>query len=171
MNNYGFRLARETDLEKVMTIVFDAQKRLALHQSGQWQDGHPTRETIINDIEQKHLYVSTFEDEVVGMMAVLTHEPSYDHLLSGAWRHEGPYLVVHRFATHRMFLNKGVGTFMLSQIEILAKGVKTHLIRVDTHAKNKEMDALLLKCGFVVCGTTLIDQTKLRTVYEKYLNF
>lgn len=169
MNRYGFRLATIADLPDVLTIVEDAKRRLARHQSGQWQDGNPSQETLVADIRHHQLYVAIDGQVIIGMLAVLDDEPAYKTLESGAWHRHGSYLVIHRFATSEVYLNKGVGTFMISQVEKLAKNRLIPLIRIDTHDKNLEMKALILKCGFYECGTTLIDGTKLRTVYEKFL--
>lgn len=166
---YLFRLATISDLPIIMQIIADAKIRMAKHNSGQWQDGTPSLDTIKNDILNNSYYVAIHIDNIVGGCAVLTFEEGYEHLLEGKWSVIGPYLVIHRFAVAASYLGQGVGTFMLDNIGLIAKQKEVKSIRIDTHVKNREMISLLNKFGFNHVGRTLIEKTKERIVFEKIL--
>lgn len=169
MENYVFRKATMDDLEAVLFIIDKAKERMKSHMSGQWQDGSPSKETFIRDIKEEHLYVLTTFDKVIGVLALLDHEGAYDTLLSGEWLHNIPYKVIHRFAVHEAYLGMGVASFMLKSAELLAKSEGVQQIRIDTHERNIPMVKLLIKNGYVQCGSTLIEGTKLRIVFEKVI--
>jgi len=168
-NNKTLMLAKLFDLEEILVIIEDARKFMSAQGSGQWQDGTPNKVTITNDIKNNNFYVCKMQNEIVGVLALLEYEEGYDKLLTGRWQHLGPYFVIHRFATKRSQFSKGVATFMLKEVEQIARKNNTYIIKVDTHEKNTPMCNLLLKNGYQVAGTTLIEQTKLRVVFEKYL--
>lgn len=169
-NNLQFTLATLSDLNEILAVIQDARAFLQLQNSGQWQDGTPSEQTIKSDIEAKQFYVAKFEHHVIGVLALLNHEVAYDHLLTGSWDYQTPYKVIHRFAVLRPYTKQGVASYMLDACETLAKQDHIHLIRVDTHEKNIPMTKLLLKKGYLIKGTTLIEGTKLRIVFEKYLS-
>lgn len=169
MNKVQFSLATLKELPEILEVIKDARAFLKLQNSGQWQDGTPSEQTIKRDIEAKQFYVAKLDNQVIGVLALLNHEVAYDHLLTGSWDHQTPYKVIHRFAVLRPYTKQGVASYMLDACENLAKQDNIHLIRVDTHEKNIPMTKLLLKKGYLIKGTTLIEGTKLRTVFEKYL--
>jgi GNAT superfamily N-acetyltransferase len=169
MENYVFRKATIDDLEAVLFVINKAKERMKSHMSGQWQDGSPSKETFVNDINEEHLYVLTTFDKVICVLALLDHESAYDTLLSGEWLHNLPYKVIHRFAVHEDYLGKGVASFMLKSAELQAKSEGIRQVRIDTHERNVPMVKLLLKNGYVQCGSTLIEGTKLRIVFEKVI--
>ncbi len=170
MENYELRLAFLNDLPAIMAIIDDARKRMKSHESGQWQDGTPRQKTFINDIENNYLYVATSNNEIIGVMAVLDYEKGYEKLLTGMWSNNDPYLVLHRFAVKDDYLRKGVASFMLNAAENIAKTRHIRQIRIDTHEKNLEMISLLVKNQYIKKGSTLIEDTKLRVVFEKIIN-
>lgn len=166
-DSYQFRKARDEDLEAILLIIEDARKRMKAHQSGQWQDGSPSRAVIEKDIKDGNFYVAVMLDKPIAVMAVLDYEEAYESLLSGEWAHQGRYKVIHRFAVASDYLSRGVATFMLKMCEALALAEGVHLIRIDTHEKNIPMVKLLKKNGYQKRGSTLIEKTKPRIVFEK----
>lgn len=164
-----FHHARIEDLPSILLIIEEAREFMKGQNSGQWQDGTPTEATILNDIKHHQFYVALFGQEVVGCFALLNDEEGYHNLLTGTWKYQGPYKVIHRFATKRAYFGKGIAGFMLSIIEQIAKSKDINIIRVDTHKLNTPMISLLQKHGYEMCGTTLIEKTKLRTTFEKSL--
>lgn len=164
-----FSLAEYDDLSKIMSVIHDAQTFLKSQDSGQWQDGYPTEEILRIDINQQRLYVAKDGKEICGLCAVLNYDPDYATLTSGSWIIKVPYLVIHRFAVSDKYRRSGVGRFMLSEAEKLAKRQQIVDIKVDTHVKNLPMISLLQKCGFEKRGEVLLQKTKERIVFEKVL--
>lgn len=170
INRIQLSLATLVDLPQILHVIDDGRAALKLQNSGQWKDGTPSEQTIRSDIESQHFYVDKIDNQVIGVLALLDHEVAYDRLLTGTWDYDVPYKVIHRFAVLRPFTRQGVASRMLLACEQLAKIDGVFLIRIDTHEKNIPMTKLLLKNGYKIKGTTLIEGTKLRTVFEKYLS-
>ena len=63
-----YRLAVLEDIDVVMEIIEDGRAFLATQNSGQWQDGYPNRDNLINDIGNNNLYVVL--DDEIKLMAV-----------------------------------------------------------------------------------------------------
>ncbi len=164
-----FVLASFSDLGKIMEIIHAAQAFMRSQNSGQWQDGNPTEAQIRQDIEKRRYYVAKDGEIILGVCAVLDREPDYDHLISGSWKQDVPYLVIHRFAVSTQYHHSGIGSYMLSRIAEMATKRRIPELRVDTHEKNIPMIALLTKNGFEKRGIAMLGGTKERIVFEKIL--
>jgi GNAT superfamily N-acetyltransferase len=164
-----FILAHIEDLKAIMDIIHDAQLFMRSQNSGQWQDGSPSEATLRSDIEKRQLYIVNDGEIIHGVTAILGHDADYDHLIEGSWKNDQPYLVIHRFAVSSKYRHGGIGTYMLSRVEDLAR--KRHIsdLRVDTHEKNLPMIALLEKNGYEKRGIAMLGGTKERIVFEKVL--
>lgn len=161
--------AQQNDIEEIMGVIRDAQAMMAMQGSGQWQDGTPARATILQDIENEHFYLAKDDDTIIGVMALLDYDAEYQHLLTGAWHYGPRYKVIHRFAIKGTYRQQGVGACLLKEAEKMAKSQGVDTIRIDTHEKNIPMTKLLEKNGYQAVGTVILDKTKLRTVFEKFL--
>ena len=169
MENIIFRLARSNDIDAIMAIIADAQEFMKSQRSGQWQDGHPRRAAIIDDIEHEHYYVIEAQGIVVGGLAILDYEADYESLLEGTWMRHGRYLVIHRFAIDSQYAGKGYAKFALAQVDNMAGDLGISSIRVDTHEKNKPMVNLLLGAGYQQIGVVMLRNFKRRLAFEKDL--
>lgn len=169
------RHATVSDLDRIMEIVADAQRFLKENGVDQWQDGYPTREVFMQDIEKDCCHVFLVEGRIAGVISVLFEkEHSYSIVEDGKWLTDGePYAVFHRSAVGTEYHKKGIANEMLSFAENLAfaSGVKS--MRVDTHRDNKTMRGLLEKRGYIHCGTIYTNGIKAvrnkRVCYEKLL--
>ncbi|MFB0920983.1 MAG: GNAT family N-acetyltransferase [Oscillospiraceae bacterium] len=169
------RLASLADLGPIMEIVADAQRFLKESGVDQWQDGYPTPEVFIKDIEKGVCRVFTVEGRVAGFISVFFEpEPNYGEVEDGNWlTSDAPYAAFHRAAVDENYRGMGIASAMLSYAENLSleRGLKS--MRGDTHRDNKAMRGLLEKRGFVHCGTIYIDGVKSertkRVCYEKLL--
>lgn len=164
------RLAKLQDLNQIMDIVNDAVLLLKENKVNQWQNGYPNKDIITNDIKLNNLYVYEV-DKVLGFAYISSDkEPSYEKIDEGSWLNDGDYIVVHRIAVKKEYLNKGIASSLMNEAIKIArsKGIKS--IRVDTHRDNITMNNFLLKNGFTNCGKIILvnylDSDKLRTAYE-----
>ena len=94
-------------------------------------------------------------------------DPAYPEI-KGAWKHDGPYAVVHRIAIAPEFRGLGLGSVTFRLVEEFCKGKGFDLLRIDTDGANKRMQHVLEKNGFVYCGT-VIQGGGDRFAYEKKL--
>src|SRR5690554_1987508 len=138
------RLGIKTDLESILTIINDAKKRLKELNVNQWQDGYPNKEVIKKDLENKQLFVYLLNNEIVGTMSILDHEPTYDNI-KGKWLNNNDYLAVHRIAIKDNYNGRGIGKKML--LYLFNKYRKD--LKIDTHPDNLPMQKMLKKLDFI----------------------
>lgn len=164
------RLANLNDLNSIMEIVSDAVGLLKANKVNQWQNGYPNKDIITNDINSKNLYV--YDDYcVVGFAYISSNkEPSYEVIYNGSWLQNDEYIVVHRIAVKKEYLNRKVAWALLTEAVNMARRSNIKSIRVDTHKDNLIMNNFLKKFGFTKCGEILLvnymDSDKLRIAYE-----
>lgn len=167
MENTIIRLASVNDLDEIMAYIEDAKSFMAKQQSGQWQDQHPRRQTIEQDILNHHYYVLLVANKVVAGYALLPYEADYEVLLEGQWITPGPYLVIHRLAVATAYHGHGIAGQLLTHAENIAREQGVLSIRLDTHARNTPMLKLLHKCGYTNVGAVLLANFKRRLAFEK----
>ena len=165
------RKATEQDLEAVERIYEGARR--FMRQSGnqkQWQNGYPSREDALRDMEKGGLYVCE-EDPAAGQepgepLAVfsffLEEEPNYRVIQDGAWTYPGPYGVIHRIAVSEKARGKGAARFCMAYGEQHAQ-----VMRIDTHEDNLPMQGLIKSCGYRYAGIIFVEDGTPRYAYEK----
>ncbi|WP_246798191.1 GNAT family N-acetyltransferase [Alkalibacter rhizosphaerae] len=138
--------------------------------AGEWKPpsvaGKPSpEEQILEDIRQGKSHVCTYLGEVVGVFYFAPEEvdPTYDQLVEGTWREEGPYGVIHRIAVGSR--EQGVASRCLDWCWERCKN-----IRIDTHEDNLPMRRFLEKQGFRYCGVVRLENGSLRLGYQKTIN-
>jgi RimJ/RimL family protein N-acetyltransferase len=156
-------------LPSLMDMYEKAKQLLKSHGSGQWQNGEPSKQTILQDISVGNLYGLYEGALLIGACAIMDKDPSYHFLHEGSWLNQDPYLVIHRFVIDASFHNQGLGARFLSLIEQLALDQMVFNIRVDTHELNLPMKALLNKMSYEVRGKVHFTNIGERIVYDKVL--
>ncbi|MCD8372707.1 MAG: N-acetyltransferase, partial [Clostridia bacterium] len=155
------RLATLSDLDKILDIY--ACAREFMKNTGnptQWKDSEPSKETLINDIENKNLYVIE-ENEIVAAFAfIIGFDATYSYIENGEWLSDEIYGAIHRIASNGKV--KGVFSTVISYCEATIK----HL-RIDTHKDNKIMQHLISEHGFKKCGIIYTSDNTPRIAYEK----
>ncbi|MEA4896054.1 MAG: GNAT family N-acetyltransferase [Oscillospiraceae bacterium] len=169
------RLAEAADIGRIMEIVADAQRFLKESGVDQWQDGYPTPEAFLDDIEKGACRVFVVEGIVAGVLSVFFEpEPSYGEVENGSWlTGDEPYAVFHRAAVGRDYRGIGIASEMLYYAENMAKERGYKSMRGDTHRDNRAMRGLLEKRDYVHCGTIYLNHERNasneRVCYEKLL--
>ena len=166
------RLARKTDLPRIMEIIYQAQEYFRGAGIDQWQNHYPNEETILADIERQESYVLEDEDQVVGtFMCSFRDEPTYEKIYDGAWLTDGPSGVIHRVAMDNRVKGKGYGGAV---VEFMVQRCLNHeppvySLRGDTHADNHSMQRLFAKNGYRHCGRIYLADGAERMAFEKVL--
>lgn len=179
------RQATYDDMETLMEI-FAAAKQI-MRASGnmhQWNDGYPSREVVMRDIDRGHCYVmceAAGVDEgqaagtecggqaesIIGTMALIPGpDPTYSYI-EGEWPGDEPYYVIHRIATAAPGRDVAKRMFDWAFEHILENGC--NVIRIDTHRDNCIMKHILTKYGFTMCGVIYLADGAPRDAY--YLKF
>lgn len=171
----GLREMTVSDLPRVLEIIRQAQAFLATQGIGQWQNGYPNAETTQNDIEKKQGYVYDIDGQTAGILSiVLGGEPSYQAIYEGGWRTAAPYACFHRLAIGDPFRGGETADAMMRAAEALVIGKGINNIRVDTHRHNIRMQRMLLRNGYVRCGTIFLsgglEENDGRFAFDKILH-
>ena len=153
------RQARPEDIDAIMAIVGDAQKALAELGIDQWQDGYPTRDIILRDIDLGQGYLCDDATEgIIGYSAiVLTGEEAYCQIDASQWNTSKDYVVVHRLCIRNALRRKGIATELMQYAITKAKEANLSGFRIDTHKGNIRMLSLLERLGFKYTGRILYE--------------
>ena len=128
----------------------------------QWGESYPLSaqmEDVAEDISLGRCFVCMDGEEIVGaFMLTAGPDPTYAYIEDGQWPDDEPYGVVHRVTTGGA--RKGAGAFCLRWCM-----EQYERIRIDTHADNRPMLALLDKLGFARCGVIYVEDGTPRTAF------
>lgn len=162
------------DYERAVEIMEDGIRMLKEAGSSQWQDGHPNKGLIKENIEKGKLR-GVYVDHRLAMIASFSYipDPSYKEIFSGQWlTKEDKYLTIHTLAVGKDYHGLKLSSFLFGQAEKEAKEHSLISLRADTYKLNKIMQHIFLGLGFKECGTIyLVGQTgdNDRLAYEKIL--
>lgn len=165
------RLANPRDVEAIMSIVHGAQCSLAELGIDQWQNGYPSLDVIMADIERGVGYVLCGEDGCpIGYIAiVMDGEPAYLQITDSEWNTPNSYVVVHRLCVALDARREGVAVRMMRYAADVAREAGIKAFRIDTHRGNIRMLSMLEKLGFAYCGIVHYDSGE-RLAYDLNLD-
>lgn len=146
------------DIDVIMPMIEEGRKHIQTYNIPQWINGYPSREIIIEDINNNRGYLFIENNEIVGYFVIIEYDPCYD-VIDGKWINDSPYIAVHRTVTK--YFNSGLGSKMFDEIK-----KKYNHIRVDTHEGNISMNKCLLKNNFKYCGVIHLKDNSPRNAYE-----
>ena len=134
----------------------------------QWADDYPNLDSVLADIEAGNAHILKADGQIAGYLYIsFDGDPAYNYI-KGAWRTQAPYAVIHRVAFAEQYRGMGLSeaAFSLAEDFILSYGVRS--VRIDTHHRNKRMQHVLAKNGFVLCGEVQM-RGEPRLAYDKRL--
>ena len=155
------RKAGEADLPAVLAIYEKARAYMArTGNPNQWGSANPPRSLLEADVARGTLYVHEEEGTVFGVFALMPGEdPTYGSIEGGAWLSAAPYRTIHRVASD------GSRSGVFADTLAFCRRIEPHL-RIDTHADNRIMQALVRKHGFRYCGVIHLANGDPRLAYE-----
>ena len=145
------RKTKLEELEQVMKIIEDGRTFLKEQGINQWQHGEPSREMIINDINEGISYVFEKSGEIVATAMLSSFDEDYEKYPT-IWTKCSNYLVIHRLAIKKEYRSQGVGHKFMNDIILFAKENSVEYIRIDTHKDNVIMRKYLSKNSFKELG-------------------
>lgn len=136
--------------------------------TGQWQKGYPNKETIIADINNGESHVMIYQDKIVATITIqIGHDDEYD---MNRWRWPSSrYLIIHRLAVNENMKGLGLASHLMQYAEQIGREQNVHDFKVDTYQGNLAMQKLLLKLGFISCGTMQLPNEHRRVMFQKLL--
>ena len=160
--NLTVRQARKADLPEIMAVLEAAKGIMrASGNTGQWVNGYPSEEVVLEDIAGGCGYVVLADGRLSGYFAFIpSPEPTYAEIFDGAWLDDTlPYHVVHRIGSYPEV--HGVFRAVLDW----CFGRDSN-IRIDTHEDNRIMQHCILRYGFRYCGIIYLESGDPRLAYQ-----
>lgn len=158
------RLADEKDINFILELYSDAREFMKMTGNPtQWQNGGPTRETLLSDINEGCSYVVEDDGEIISTFYFrIGIDKTYLNIHNGAWLDNNPYAVIHRVVVSGKARGKGVSYFIFSECF-----KKHNNLKIDTHKDNIPMQKALIKAGFLPCGTIYLENGDERIAFQK----
>lgn len=154
------RTATPGDLPALGPVYAAARRFMAENGNPtQWSDRYPLTEDLEEDIGKGQLYVWAPDGAVHGAFVLQLGEEANYREIQGAWRSDTPYGTIHRVASD------GTEPGLFAACMDFCRARVNHL-RIDTHRDNGVMQHLILKHGFVPCGTIWVEDGTPRLAYE-----
>ena len=167
------RKTTKNDIKEIMPIFEEARGTIAALGIDQWQNGYPSDDVILSDVEKKQSYLCELDGKVCGTFAMLENgEPTYDKIFDGNWltgddSHD--YIAIHRVAISVSSRGSGLSGKIIGYAMDFAKTLGRKSLRIDTHRGNVVMRRMLEKNGFLHCGTIYLENGDERVAYEKII--
>lgn len=156
------RKAEQKDLPQLDVLYENARHFMHTHGNpSQWNDGHPCRKDLSEDLAEEVLYVVEEQDEIIGAFVMRVGEdPTYQQIDGRAWRSSGAdSLVLHKVCSCGK--RRGIGHIIMT----FAKA-QNRDIRIDTHKDNRFMKSLLAREGFDPLGVIYLANGDPRDAFE-----
>ncbi|AUJ30681.1 MAG: GNAT family N-acetyltransferase [Liquorilactobacillus hordei] len=169
------RLATQADLSKMLIIAKEAKELLASADIPQWQNGYPSKETLLADITKQISYVLIVENKIAGFAALLQEpDDNYQHITEGTWDipENEHYTTIHRIAISSHFRGQHLAETFINHLISISYALGFKQIRVDTHEKNARMRHLIKKAGFNYAGIVYMNNNSAdyRNAYQLFLD-
>lgn len=151
------RQARPEELDICIQILREGRAFQQEQGFTQWTEEYPSPALIKDDIQEGGGWLFFLDGEPAGYMYLaFDGDPAYADPMC-AFRADVPYVVVHRIALSRRFVGRGLSTQVFEAIRELCRERGISCIRIDTDSRNKRMQHVLEKNGFVRCGYVLFE--------------
>ena len=160
------------DLPSLMPIFEEARGTIAALGIDQWQNGYPSEQVVLADIEKGRSYLSEFDGKICGTFAVIDDgEPTYDKIYDGEWLtgESDSYIAIHRVAISVASRGSGLSRRIIDFAADLARASNRKSLRIDTHRGNVVMRRMLEKNGFIFCGVIYLENGDERVAYERII--
>lgn len=146
-----YRLARETDIDKICSMVENAIKIMESQQIFQWDSLYPTKADFLEDIEKQQLFIGLAESDILVVYAL--NRNSDEQYQNGDWKYSASeYRVLHRLCVNPKYQNKGIARTTLLHIEKELKEMGVETIRLDVFGNNPFALSLYQNSGYKKVG-------------------
>lgn len=145
------RLAIESDLDAIFTLVKHCNKDMRIKGLEQWPDWYPDKNDLLKDIKTSGLYLAEKNQEIIGIIVLDPEVPKEYNTIK--WRFtSGPVNSIHRLAVHPKKKTPGLAKELVTYVEKIANENGYNIIRLDTYSKNIAADKFYRKMGYQYAG-------------------
>ncbi len=150
--NIQYRLAGQSDVDRVAALAGQAAIRMSEQGIEQWDTLYPIREDFQQDILMGQLTVGVAEGKIVVFYTVNEEcDPEYQE---AKWKKpEKPHCILHRLCVNPHFQHQGIARQAMEHIQRQAVEKGYQAIRLDVFSKNPHALKLYLGCGFEKVGS------------------
>jgi len=158
------RTARAKDIDSLMEITHACAIHMTRQGIHQWNEHYPSKNTFINDLSRKELYVLEIDGKVIGCVVISTHmDDEYNPIQWLTQNNNSIY--VHRLAIEPNNQVKGYAQKLMDFAESKAKEHGFNSIRLDTFSKNLRNQRFYERRGYQRLGNVYFPN---QSVYPFY---
>lgn len=122
-------------IDEILALTKACAKAMISKGIYQWNEHYPSKERLLQDIEDRELFIYTVKDVIRGII-VLTEFKDEEYESVEWLTPDGKNLYIHRLAVHPEFWSKGIAQEMMTYAEDYARNNKFLSIRLDTFSQN-----------------------------------
>ena len=158
-----------SDIQTIMTTIEDCVTDLHNKQIYQWNQNYPTREILIDDINNEDLYIIKTNSRCVALIVI--NENQENEWKSVRWSELAiKPLIIHRLIVHPEFQRQGIGRTLIKHAINYANENKYDSIRFDVYGGNPELIKTYENMGCIKRGEVYFPYRELPFYcYEMYL--
>ena len=158
----NIRPTTHADIDALLAIFAHARAQMiADGNSTQWDDGYPSREQLMSDIQRGVSYIVEHNGHPCATFVfIIGEDPTYAYIEDGQWLDDTLlYGTIHRIASNGQ--ERGIFPFVLNWCSAQCGN-----IRIDTHKDNKRMIHLIEQAHFQRCGIIYTRNNSPRIAYQ-----
>ena len=80
-----YRLAKETDIDKICSLVESAVRKMEIQQIFQWDNLYPTKADFLDDVQKQQLFIGMSNNDI-SVVYVLNKDSDKEYE-NGAWKY------------------------------------------------------------------------------------
>lgn len=147
-----YRLAKESDIDKICSLIENAVIEMESNQIFQWDSLYPTKADFLDDIQKQQLFIGLSDNDILVIYAL--NKDCDKEYINGAWKYpDSKYHIIHRLCVNPKYQNRGIAKNTLLHIEkeLREKGIET--IRLDVFSNNPFALSLYQNSGYEKVGS------------------
>ena len=152
MTDVSIRIAEESDLPGVMSLLRACIDDMRARGIDQWDEIYPTQERFAADVSDRALYVgSTDGVQLVGAFTLNGYQDA--EYAAASWTfNDARVSVVHRLIVHPAFHGRGIARELMRFAEDLATSLGCGIMRLDAFRSNPKALRLYRALGYLEAG-------------------
>ena len=153
------------EIDVILQLTRDCGKHLRDNGIDQWDENYPDRETILQDLDTKTLFVYREGEELLGIVVLNEFQDEEYAEINWSTSTDDKNIVVHRLAVRPDQQGKGIGRKLMDFAEQWSRENKYDAIRLDTYSQNPRNQRFYTKRGYTDLGPVYLKYKKEHPYY------